>query len=255
MVVKRTLRPAAAAFGVATGAWLLSRAFLRIFRPRNIPAAVDAGRRFLARRRARILAITAHPDDLELFAAGTLHRLAAAGNEIYVLVVSDGEKGVNRRHLAQTRQNEQQRAAGAVGYREVVFLHRADLRLDRDGGMAQAMREAWRDIRPTVILAFDPEAYLPFIVHTDHLAVGRAAIRAAWDLLGGGGEVYLYATRRPDTVVDIAGEIPVKVRAVKCHRSQLRFGGRPYGMLVRCLARLQAAGSGYRYAESFRRWP
>ncbi len=50
-----------------------------------------------AQRPRRILAIGAHPDDLELACGGTLARLADAGHEIHALIMSDGSVGGNAR--------------------------------------------------------------------------------------------------------------------------------------------------------------
>ncbi len=66
---------------------------------------------------ARVLAISAHPDDSELQAGGTLAKWAAAGCEVSIVVCTDGSKGTwaDLGELIATRQREQVNAATRLG--------------------------------------------------------------------------------------------------------------------------------------------
>ncbi len=79
----------------------------------------------------RILVIMAHPDDAEFICGGTIARLAAESCDIsYVLVTSGNrgshEPGMTMERLAKIREEEQRRAADALGVRDVTFLGHND---------------------------------------------------------------------------------------------------------------------------------
>lgn len=83
--------------------------------PREPALALALGEGLVSTPR-RVLALTAHPDDLEFFAGGTLKRMALAGSEIHAAVLSDGEKRGNWTDLGGERRREQQMAALLQGY-------------------------------------------------------------------------------------------------------------------------------------------
>ena len=75
----------------------------------------------------RVLAIGAHPDDIEFGCGATLAKWSAAGSEIWLLVLTDGSKGTwdpnaDPAELANLRVNEQVAAAAGLGAAKV--LHR-----------------------------------------------------------------------------------------------------------------------------------
>lgn len=79
----------------------------------------------------KVLAFTAHPDDLEIFMGGTLRLLSARGSHVTVVDVTDGEKGVNITNLARIRRQEQRRAADVLQVSDLRFLHLPDLNLTK----------------------------------------------------------------------------------------------------------------------------
>src|SRR6266511_775356 len=88
---------------------------------------------------ARVLAISAHPDD-ELFGAGYLAKLAAEGNEVYLLCTTRGEGGEGgdpplgpKERLGEIRGVEQRRPAAALGASDVWFLPLVDPNTAIDG--------------------------------------------------------------------------------------------------------------------------
>lgn len=205
----------------------------------------------LLNQSGRVLAVTAHPDDLEFFMGGTLNQLKGRNREIHVIDVTDGEKGVKRHNLRQTRIKEQRKAAEVLGITQVHFLHLPDMSLQEVPALYQRLRQEIIAINPDIVFAFDYQFPFRAIIHPDHIAVGRnvaAIVRREIPRCA----LVFYATRKPNTVVDIAGDLTRKIESVKKHRSQLRFSSRPYGWLVKAMDRYNSRKTAGNYVEIFR---
>lgn len=188
--------------------------------------------------RARtVLALVAHPDDLEWYVGGTLKRLADSGAQVQVIVASDGERGPNRtgaHDLHATRRAEQVQAAQILGYSEIHFLGLPDRAVAAQPQLLSQVSQIYRDVKPDAVLIFDPvyPAY-PYL-HADHQGSAQVFLRY-WQSLPQKPPLYLFQTRRPNVAVDISGVIDSKVEAMNAHRSQ--GGGGP-------LLRRSFAGAG-----------
>ncbi|RLI06791.1 PIG-L family deacetylase, partial [Candidatus Bathyarchaeota archaeon] len=86
-------------------------------------------------KKLKILAMGAHPDDMELEAGGTLSKLALNGYELYHLVLTSGEyRGMNgERYTRETLQSEAEQAAKVLGIKEIIFLDYTPTKLPSDG--------------------------------------------------------------------------------------------------------------------------
>lgn len=89
---------------------------------------------------ARVLAIGAHPDDVEFGAGATLAKWASAGSDVQLLVLTDGSKGSwdpesDVAELTQLRRAEQRAAADTLGIGALHFLDAVDGELDHERGM------------------------------------------------------------------------------------------------------------------------
>ena len=184
---------------------------------------------------AIVLAIGAHPDDIEFGCGGTLAKWAASGAAIHHLVLTDGAKGTWDPHrdaaaLAAQRQEEQRRAAALLGGGDVVFLGRTDGEL-RNGVTEQRDVSLWiRRLRPDVILGHDP--WRRYRLHPDHRHAGfiaTDAIVAARDPhffpeLGLAphrpSALLLWEADEPNHVEDVAGFSETKIAALLAHTSQ-----------------------------------
>src|SRR6476469_5853502 len=89
---------------------------------------------------ARVLAVSAHPDDDTLFAGGTLAKYASAGHEVYTLCTTRGEGGEvgeppvgPKEQLGVLREAEARCAAAALGERDIFFLDYVDPHMEIDG--------------------------------------------------------------------------------------------------------------------------
>jgi LmbE family N-acetylglucosaminyl deacetylase len=190
-----------------------------------------------------VLALTAHPDDAEFFAGGTLAGMIASGARAHILVATDGRRGSfehDSAGLAALRAEEGRRAAAALGAEPPVLLGYPDLELDHlpAGTLREAFIRAIRQIRPDAVVAEDP--FAPYDPHPDHRAVAWAASDAlafshlplvhpehAEDGLQPHfvAEKYYYSEHLPSTnrVVDITLTLEAKLRALGEHRTQVVF--------------------------------
>ncbi|HSR23296.1 MAG TPA: PIG-L deacetylase family protein [Candidatus Eisenbacteria bacterium] len=134
----------------------------------------------------RVLAVAAHPDDLEYGAAAAIAVWTEAGSEVVYLVATRGEAGIDGMppELAgPVREAEQRAGAGVVGVEVVEFLDHRDgliqpgLRLRRD--IAAAIRRHRPD---TLLIVNHRETWAPGRLNTaDHRVVGEAALDAVSD--------------------------------------------------------------------------
>jgi LmbE family N-acetylglucosaminyl deacetylase len=192
----------------------------------------------------RVLVITAHPDDVDFGAAGSVACWTDAGAHVTYCIVTDGDAGgsdesVPRTTMAEIRRREQCVAAKVVGVERVLFLGYPDGRVEATLGLRRDLSRVIRDVRPTRVLAPSPERNYRRIYasHPDHVAVGEAALAAVYpdarnpfahpELLDEGfapwtaGELYLMAAPETDTYVDITDTVERKIEALRSHVSQL----------------------------------
>jgi len=225
----------------------------RFMAPDHLALAVAQGE-LLVRAPRRVLAFTAHPDDLEFFCGGTLRRMALAGSRITAVVLSDGEKRGNWRDLAGQRRAEQWHAARLQGYESVTFLGLPDFGLPEDPRLEPVLARAWDHAGPEVVFAFDPKELIPNMANRDHKALGRAVMDLARSRVDSRAQVYFYGTRSPDVLVDISAVIEDKLRAVKAHRSQMVYLDEAgTDGAIKLMGRIMAGGAEVSYAEGLYR--
>ncbi|MEZ5372403.1 MAG: PIG-L deacetylase family protein [Microthrixaceae bacterium] len=226
----------------------------------------------------RVLAVFAHPDDIDFGAAGTIARWAAAGVEVTYCVVTDGEAGglddePDRVRVANKRRFEQERAATHVGVGTLEFLGYRDCAVEPTLALRRDLTRVIRTYRPQRIITQSPERRWDRIgpSHPDHLATGEATMRAVFpdartkfahpELAAMGlepwavPEVWLMVGRNPDAYVDITDTLDAKLAALSCHESQHPEQTELHRM-VRGFLAANAADGGMpegRYAEAFQR--
>lgn len=190
-----------------------------------------------------VLVITAHPDDVDFGAGGTVATWVSAGVDVTYCVVTDGDAGgfdpeVPRRRIGPIRRAEQKAAAGIVGVKDVIFLGYPDGRLTPSIELRRDLSRVIRQIRPERVVCQSPERNYERIYasHPDHLAAGEAALSAVYpdarnqfahpELAAEGleahtvQEVWLMGSDRPDTFVDITDSFDSKLSALRAHVSQ-----------------------------------
>jgi bacillithiol biosynthesis deacetylase BshB1 len=205
-----------------------------------------------------VLAMAAHPDDVEQTCAGTLIRMAEQGYRTGALDLTAGEMGT--RGSGEERASEATAAAKEMLLAERHNLHLPDAKLENTLEARLAIAQKIRDLRPHVVV-------LPYwqARHPDHYRCSQLGYEACFlaglrkaDLEGEPHRpakiVYasLYADVRPSFVVDISAQFERRLKALLCYHSQfetqakgsdvfpasaqitqrVRAAARYYGMLI-----------------------
>ena len=219
----------------------------------------------------RVLAIGAHPDDIEINCAGTLIKCVKRGDEVTVCHASDGDMGhvsIMPKELGLIRRAEAQNA-GALSDVKVVWggLHDLDV---YDGKHAKNLFvKVIRDARPDFIITHGEDDYM-----CDHTAVAKLVLDASFSAscphyMPELGEavpvcpVYLMNNAlginfSPEHYVDISEEMELKRQMFLCHESQIVWlkdhDNIDYVEQIDILARFYGLQCGVKYAEVFREY-
>ena len=118
----------------------------------------------------RVMVITAHPDDSEFGAGGTVAKHAKDGREVTYVIATNGNKGSSDRtmtpeRLARTRETEQRNAARVLGVERVEFLGYADGELEDTRDLRRDVTRQIRAWRSGVIVR-SLEPLLPLVAMT-----------------------------------------------------------------------------------------
>jgi LmbE family N-acetylglucosaminyl deacetylase len=184
---------------------------------------------------ARVLAVGAHPDDIEFGCGATLARWARAGAHVELLVLTDGSKGTwapdqDLAELVATRRREQRSAARTLGAGAVHHLDAVDGELEADAPRREQVCAAIRAARPDVVLGHDP--WKRYRLHPDHRRAGELVIDgivAARDphFFPQAGtphrpsDLLLFEAEEIDHVEPVGeDDIRAKIDALLCHESQ-----------------------------------
>lgn len=214
-----------------------------------------------------LLAIGAHPDDVEFALGGTLARHVRMGYRVGVVDLTRGELG--SKGNPALRAQEAAAAARVYGASFRLCLDLGDNRVVDDPDVARRLAALIRSCRPSLVFAHDGDDR-----HPDHRGafalVRRAVFLAALRSLDLGAPHHvvdrlcyfpLNETVRPHFVVDVTDEWPQKEAAMRAFQSQFVdptleidhrfFGVDDYLEMARVRARLYGQFIGVRYGEGF----
>jgi LmbE family N-acetylglucosaminyl deacetylase len=200
----------------------------------------------------RILAVGAHPDDIELGCGGTLALFKKYGHQVYTIVLTRGE-GSGDPNL---REKECRLAAATIGIDQVVFASLVDTKITDGIETITAVESQISKLAPDIVLTHSPKD-----VHQDHRNTYLASLTAARRI----GRVLLYESPAaltegfsPQLFVDISPVIEVKMKALAAYYSQAM---KPYmngvsdpndpASAVAGLARFRGFQAGLPLAEAF----
>ena len=160
-----------------------------------------------------ILAIGAHPDDLEYGCGGTLIKYSSAGHKVYLLIMSEGEMG----GTGKTRKAEQIKSAKIMNIQKIFWGGIKDTRLSRGKETIAKIEDVLAEIKPDFIFV----TYLDD-THQDHRNLSRATISATRYIRN----VLFYETPTtqnftPNVFVDINPIFEKKLSTLKAHKSQV----------------------------------
>ncbi len=195
-------------------------------------------------RNCRVLAVGAHPDDLEVGAGGLLARLASDGADVTTVIVTIPSDLVARRDEARA-------GARLLGARLSLLFDEQPCRVE-DLPMHEVVRRLDRlvvEVRPNLVITHSAHD-----LHWDHGLVHRATVsalrRTSCDLLAylSSPEMNAHARGMGNCFADISDSIDTKLAAIRCHASQLpKLDVESSRDLARATGRI----CGCRYAESY----
>lgn len=213
----------------------------------------------------RILAVGAHPDDIEFGCGGVLLVEAARGSEIALAVCSRGESGTNG--TPEERETEARKAAEMLGATLEFLELGGDCRLEVSTANHLVIARQIRKVRPDVVLAPTASARQ----HLDHLVISQLVKNAARLARYGGlkdlDDLAAHAIRqhfeyaitpsaeprneRAKICVDLGECFQRWLELMECHQTQLRT--RRYVELQVARARVLGLEAGVEYAQAL--WP
>ncbi len=225
----------------------------------------------------RILAVGCHPDDIEIGCGGTLAKYALRGDDVFCAHVANGCYGhavIEKEELAVIRTKEAENAGVKLGAREVFNLDVDDLAVSEfDEETVMKLVRIIRYVKPDLIITHAPQDYM-----RDHVQTGRLVFNASFsssvphyipdvpayekvcpiyymDTLAG-------VNFLPTEYVDITDCIDIKVDALNCHESQIKWmlehDGIDFLDFVKTCSKFRGLQCGVGFAEGFVRceaWP
>lgn len=164
----------------------------------------------------KILAIGAHPDDIEIFMYGFLSICLKRGDKIYTMIATDGSAGnvLENNNLKLIREKESLKALSKLSKPE--FLGFTDGKLSLSSEISEIIKKKLNNIKPDLIVTHAKEDY-----HPDHRALSESVINAA-----GFEFPILYCDTlmginfQPDYFIDITKYFEKKRKAILAHKSQ-----------------------------------
>ena len=218
----------------------------------------------------RVLAVGAHPDDLELLCAGTLAKYAQQGHEVFMAHLCSGNMGgldIDPQELAQIRDKEATNASELIGAQALGPIA-GDLDLYPSKQARIGVVDIIRQAKPDVIFTHSPNDYMP-----DHVITSQLVFDASFT-----STLPLYKTDQPahepivpifymDTLaglgfeptdyVDITDFLETKKKMFLAHQSQHKWiqGHHEADVLemVETTGKFRGLQCGVKYAEAFRR--
>jgi LmbE family N-acetylglucosaminyl deacetylase len=219
----------------------------------------------------RVLAVGAHPDDVEILCAGTLARYAQMGAHVTIVTVTNGEKGSYDRppeEVAEMRKKECMASAAVIGA-DWMGLGCTDGALISNQELHVRMIQTMQKADADLIITHAPNDY-----SSDHTETAKAVINASFysvcpQFCAPGGNptrhvapVYFMETVcgvgfEPQEYVDISTTLDTKLEMYAKHESQHRYLSQrehtDFFEVIRTSARYRGIQCGVKYAEAFRR--
>ena len=192
-----------------------------------------------------VMAIVAHPDDIEFGCVGTVARWVSEGARAAYVLTTSGDVGIakpgmTKEKAAEIREAETAAAAKVAGVEDVTFLRVPDGMVENTMALRKRMVREIRRFKPEIIITGDPTmVFTPMggINHPDHRAVAGAAIDAVFPAIGQPNlfqefeeegitahkirKVYVTAWGQGEVFVDITTTVDIKIRALQQHKSQV----------------------------------
>jgi len=194
-----------------------------------------------------ILAIGAHPDDIEIGCGGTLAKYASYGHNIYLFIATDGNAG----GIGKVRKVEQEKAAGILKVKKLFWGGYIDTELEIHKETIMKVEEIITITQPDSIFVNFPDD-----THQDHRHIADITNSATRYIRN----VLFYETPttqnfQPNVFVDIGKKfLKIKMESLKAHSSQIdrtNIAGVSILELAQSAAHFRGVQARVAYAEAF----
>jgi LmbE family N-acetylglucosaminyl deacetylase len=197
-------------------------------------------------QRVSILAIGAHPDDIEFGCGGSLVKYSKKGHRLFLLVMTGGGLGAP----AETRVAEQGRSAALLGAEKVFWGGYEDTHIPVDVALIRQVESVIREVRPEFIFCNFPDD-----THQDHRHLAQGILSATRYIRN----VLFYEgpttqNFNPQVYIDISDTIDRKIEALEAHRSQVtktNIENLSIVEMARSFANFRGTQGRVKYAEAF----
>lgn len=212
-----------------------------------------------------LMAIMAHPDDIDFGSAGSIAKWCAEGWTVYYVLATSGDKGthgeLSPQELAALREEEQREAGRVLGVKECIFLGYPDGFLDHSAELRGDVVRLLREYKPDVVLTWD--AFRSEFNHVDHRNIGIAVRDAMYPAVRDHlyypeypgsvkvNELLLAGSDKPNYFVNVENFIETKADAMLAHASQIQTHDRE--KLLKDMRSRGRRRGGRGLVESFRR--
>lgn len=204
----------------------------------------------------KILVVGAHLDDIELAAGGTLAKAVKNGHKVKVVIMSKSgytNKEGNIQRSDDVAVKEGVNALHTLGVKDIEILDFPTKDIPFHSDVVNAIDVIMSKYNPDVIFT-----HHPFDTHQAHEGVSKATIAAArrkntlyfFEPIAPSGRSYV--AFRPQMYVDISDTVDLKIKSLKCHKSEYnKFGGENWVEGVKCRCGFRGYEIGTKYAEAF----
>ena len=216
-----------------------------------------------------VVAVGAHPDDVEIACGGTLARLVQQGHKVAIVDLTDGEPTPGSPG-PEVRLAEAADAARVLGVHQRVTLDLPNRRLFDTFEARVLLAKEFRKLRPKIVIGFGDKTPLASPDHWQAMQITDAAVFYArlskWDEHFDGLPVHSIATQlyfrlafEPATLggyashftVDISDTLEMKLASVACYKSQFPPAKSHVFERIRGAALTSGAASGFLAGEVF----
>lgn len=191
----------------------------------------------------KILAVGAHPDDIELGCGGTLRKHVLRGDEVTCIVASYGEKGGDK----DKRQSEAMVVVKQMNVKEIHFLNLPDTNIKHDGYTVGLLDKYMNDDNG-IIYVHSPKDY-----HQDHANIAKSVLSASRKMKN---SIFFYETPsttiefKPTLYVDISDVFEEKLKYIQQYSSQKNKNYMEEQAIIG-LAQYRGYSIGVKYSEAF----
>jgi LmbE family N-acetylglucosaminyl deacetylase len=192
----------------------------------------------------RVLAIGAHPDDIELGCGGALIKHSKKGDEVFLLVVCKGNLGGS----VKVRIEEQKKAANILGAKKLFFGGKPDALVPNDYSTIRFLEKYITKVSPTLIYTHSKKDH-----HQDHRTLADCTLSAARYVQN------LLAYETPSTThefmptvfVDITDVFDLKIKSIEMHSTQIKRCTFVKIANIKSVAKFRGSQARTEYAEGF----